>query len=183
MNKTKRGLEIASVIIIIILSILDIIGSVSILYFLITESPEGNETATIGLCISLFLILILLLLSFILLPSPSDSNLKARKDVHVIIVIFLVLLIIVLILFVSILDGILFIIPLGLFIGVLCTKDSPQNITEENVVKSEESIKILESVSMETLEEKIKKFHELKESGMISEEQYQTAIKKLIDKM
>ena len=181
MNKTKRGFELAGSIIVIIIASFLIIGC---LYCLVSWDTAKSLMEDIygedyfsgmfdGIMKSTFVFLLiygvaLVVLSSLLLPSPyKNGEYKKRTGIKIT---FLILVgIFALISFDSIL---LFLIIIASFVFVLLSLVLKGEVVEggNGNLNNEEY-------------DKIGKLQELRDKGTITEEQYQEAVKKIIDKM
>ena len=181
MNKTKRGFELAGSIIVIIIASFLIIGC---LYCLVSwdiakslmEDIYGEDYFSgmfDGIMISTFVFLLiygvaLVVLSSLLLPSPYKNE-KYKKRTGIKITFLILVGIFALMTFESIL---LFLIIIASFVFVLLSLVLKGEVVEggNGNLNNEEY-------------DKNGKLQELRDKGTITEEQYQEAVKKIIDKM
>ncbi len=190
MDKTKRGFELAGAIIILVLGAFMILGSLMCLvsydsFQAIFEemydfSSSYDATLFAGMMQGIFAFLLLysialVIFSALLLPSPIKNG-QYRKRLGIkITFLILVGLFVLLTLGGSILFSLL---VLAAFVFVLlsaCLKDK----TNENLDETNET-----NVKFNGIEsQRIEQLKELRDKGSISEEQYQEAINKIIEKM
>lgn len=189
MDKTKRGFELAGAIIILVLGAFMILGSLMCLvsydsfqaiFEEMYDFSSYDATLLAGMMQGIFAFLLLysialVIFSALLLPSPIKNG-QYRKRLGIKIT-FLIL--VGLFVLLTLGGGILFsLLGLAAFVFVLlsaCLKDK----TNENLDETNET-----NVKFNGIEsQRIEQLKELRDKGSISEEQYQEAINKIIEKM
>ena len=189
MDKTKRGFELAGAIIILVLGAFMILGSFMCLvsydsfqaiFEEMYDFSSYDATLLAGMMQGIFAFLLLysialVIFSALLLPSPIKNG-QYRKRLGIKIT-FLIL--VGLFVLLTLDGGILFsLLVLAAFVFVLlsaCLKDK----TNENLDETNET-----NVKFNGIEsQRIEQLKELRDKGSISEEQYQEAINKIIEKM
>lgn len=189
MDKTKRGFELAGAIIILVLGAFMILGSLMCLvsydsfqaiFEEMYDFSSYDATLLAGMMQGIFAFLLLysialVIFSALLLPSPIKNG-QYRKRLGIKIT-FLIL--VGLFVLLTLGAGILFsLLVLAAFVFVLlsaCLKDK----TNENLDETNET-----NVKFNGIEsQRIEQLKELRDKGSISEEQYQEAINKIIEKM
>ena len=165
-NKTKRGLEMAAGIVGIVYSAIAFIGAI---YYLVLQFIVYNIT---GFALGLFSIVMALftvcslIFSAKLIKSPfvKDDIVKNTTTIRVIAMIF------------AGLTG--NIVTLGLMIVVVCLKDF---VEKSSKVKQKTIVVQQEIKRPDTIDSKVAEIKRFKELGIIDDEQYAKAIKKIVE--
>lgn len=167
-NKTKRGLEMAAGIVGIVYSAIAFIGAI---YYLVLQFIV-YDIITTGFALGLFSIVMALftvcslIFSAKLIKSPfvKDDIVKNTTTIRVIAMIF------------AGLTG--NIVTLGLMIVVVCLKDF---VEKSSKVKQKTIVVQQEIKRPDTIDSKVAEIKRFKELGIIDDEQYAKAIKKIVE--
>jgi len=171
-NKTKRGLEMASGIVGVVVS--SILSLVFLYYLIVTIIFIGYYPWIAGYLIAEIIVYTLLsafsVLSLIFYasviksPVQADGTIKQRKGRRICVVVFSVLT--------------LQWVTAGLMIAVLCLKDS--QLANPAQSQSAQAQIHMQTQAPQTLDAKVAELKHLKELGVLDEESYKKAINKLI---
>ncbi len=205
MNKGKRGLELASAIISIIMGGILAFGSLILLSSIeVYEEILGVEFQGLEIILKISMVIVLafalaiIILGAILCTSPiKNGQIKSRMGVSISLIVLLSLLML-MELSSSLFYAILFAIPCGLLIGSICMKHNKKIIVnddketdddfEKSVLDAEQKIIVDVNAnenndSVEAIESQLLKLKELKDKEVISEEQYKEAVNKILNKL
>ena len=178
MNQTKRVFELLGSILAMILGVILLFGSI----YLITQIAVGYYDVHILIEISILFVLlfsiVFIIFTAILLPSPVKNGVyRNRLGLKITFLIITGLISLLEFLGGSLVYGLLFLLP---FVFVLLSICLPQDKIESQTIQNNVNN---EPVNTNDDVQKIEQLRKLKENGAISEEQYQEAIKKIIDHM
>lgn len=203
MNNKKRGLEVAAAIITIVGASLLGIGALAFL-----SNPEqvvdGVVYDSSGLEVIMFLMLCaaitMIILASILCTNPFKNGVyNPRFGTSITLLVFLGLFAVLEIQ--EFLYFVLFATPFGLLLGSVCMKTptliTPQknlsepdaattakeNTNDNETINSEEVHIIENNYSVLGIEEQLRKLKELKDLGVLDEEQYKNAVEKILSKL
>ena len=169
-NKTKRGLEMASGIVGVVISSLEVLILACYIIPSLAVLPSDYYYYIGGYIVGYLIIAVFavlnLVFSALVIKSPvqPDGIVKQRNGIRICMLVF------------SILDGQW--VTAGLMIAVLCLKDlRPANPAPSQMTQTQAS---MQTQAPQTLDAKIVELKHLKEIGVIDEESYKKAINKLM---
>lgn len=216
MNKGKRGLELTSAIISIVMGSILALGSLVLLgsIDLLEEAAGGDLQGMEGILkasmvITLLLSVAIIILGSILCTSPiKNGKIKSRMGSSIALIVLLGLLAL-MELSSSFFYFLLFATPCGLLIASICMKHNKvlasfnagtvstatmmstptaDEMFEKVILEPEQKTTTEQPVvenntSVESIESQLLKLKELKDNGVIDEEQYKEAVGKLLNKL